>query len=563
MSPSRPLLSSAEIGGSDASEGQPESRSLAEVRIGDAVGRLLSATRVEDLENLLAVSRPWVAGLAVRSAPSLEQKTALLWAMEDRQRREVLDFVPPALVGALIQNLEDENRYLLGDLTLEQYRSLLRLCSPERRLYWIRTALTFTDARANLLPLMLPTAELVDILVTQPEFEEHCRGFAEFPIEDARISGDAMDDPAQSILDLLGPEQVLLQFPVQDQALEDVLRHLLEFDIDRYADLIREGLRVVDYRENQPLEWETISEAPVLLRELEPIPVLPDDLAVPVEPEGDPEPPLALVPVRTQPLVRLARALPAALRSQVVTELQEQYVRQVIAEGGSFLREELEQAARRVDAFLLLGTEGESGGRPEREAAVLAHRPLAKIAQSGARRLERIRQPALRMQPLLGVLGPDQRALVRSLIAPRLTLDAVGRPCLELLPGDALPEQVNLAQAERLLQDAALWLGMARGLGIEATERALATHRTLQRVQEELAIGAVLFGRLEHGLTEPYDRLRFRRQYCTPSGHVRAAAEAGVRRAVEEWNRGRELNYEEVVLLLVRALERSAAVTVP
>jgi hypothetical protein len=122
---------------------------------------------------------------------------------------------------------------------------------------------------------------------------------------------------------------------------------------------------------------------------------------------------------------------------------------------------------------------------------------------------------------------------------------------------------VNLAQAERLLQDAALWLGMARGLGIEATERALATHRTLQRVQEELAIGAVLFGRLEHGLTEPYDRLRFRRQYCTPSGHVRAAAEAGVRRAVEEWNRGRELNYEEVVLLLVRALERSAAVTVP
>src|SRR5438477_547034 len=111
-----------------------------------AVETLLSLEDEDALEEALAAAGPVVAARAVSAAPSLERKTTLLWAMEDRQRRDALELVPPALVGALVQNLEDDNRYLLGDLSLEQFRALLNLCSPERKFYWLTTALSFTDA---------------------------------------------------------------------------------------------------------------------------------------------------------------------------------------------------------------------------------------------------------------------------------------------------------------------------------------------------------------------------------------------------------------------------------
>src|SRR5687768_6460950 len=140
-----------------------------------AVDALLSLEEEEALESALAAADPLVAGQAVCAAPTLERKTTLLWAMEDRQRRQALEMVPPALIGALVQNLADDNRYLLGDLSLERFRDLLRLCSPERQFYWVNTALSFRDARANLLPLLLTTTELVDIFLTRADFEDHLR----------------------------------------------------------------------------------------------------------------------------------------------------------------------------------------------------------------------------------------------------------------------------------------------------------------------------------------------------------------------------------------------------
>src|SRR3712207_6277994 len=228
----------------------------------DAVDALLAIRDEEALETALASADPWLAARAVAAAPSLEQKTTLLWAMEDRQRREALELVPPALVGALVQNLEDDNRYLLGDLSLEQFRALLALCSLERKYYWVVTALSFTDARANALPLLLSTRELVEILMTRAEFEEHIRAIGDYPIEHARVSPDLLTDPAQTLVDLLGAEKLLRHFPVPDPALEQVLQTILDYDSDRYVDLVREGLREADYAENHPLEWETLTEDP-------------------------------------------------------------------------------------------------------------------------------------------------------------------------------------------------------------------------------------------------------------------------------------------------------------
>src|SRR5688572_13044407 len=91
----------------------------------DALERLLTLEDEEALETVLESATPAVAALAVALAGSLERKTTLLWGMEDRQRRQVLELTHPAVIAALVQNLEDDNRYLLGDLSLEHFRRIL------------------------------------------------------------------------------------------------------------------------------------------------------------------------------------------------------------------------------------------------------------------------------------------------------------------------------------------------------------------------------------------------------------------------------------------------------
>jgi len=522
---------------------------------------LLAIEREEALETALAGTPVGVAARAVAAAPSLERKTTLLWAMEDRQRRRVLDLIPPPVVGALIQNLEEDNVYLLGDLSLEQFHALLSLCSPERKYYWISAALSFTDVRANALPLLLPTGDLVEILMTRAEFEEHLHALANYPIEDQRIPPDMMRDPAQALVDFMGADNLLRQFPIAEPTLERIIQTILDYDPDRYVDIIRDGLRRSDYAENHPLEWDTLTEDPVLLDSLPPIEVLPDDLpAVAEEPAPDDGLPIALVPVTAPPLVRLVGALSPAQRGRISEEMQHLYIRQAVAEGGSFHRSDLQRVARSVEAYLLLGLQAESGNRPEREPTVLAARPLHKISQSGARLVERLRQPALRMGPLEAVLSPEQRAIVRSLAAPRMTLGSDGGPRVALLPGGSLPEDADLPTAGAHLQSVGAWLQLAQALGFARTEAALQAAGGVERVQEELALAAVLYSRLELGLTEAADLPRFRARYLARGGPADLAqARAGLEQTVEAWAAPRRVDTPRILELLQEALNRLAA----
>lgn len=512
------------------------------------------------LERALAEVTPALAATAVAAAPSLNRKTTLLWAMEDRQRREALELVPPAVIGALIQNLEEDNRYLLGDLSLVQFRALLALCSPERKYYWIATALSFPDVRANALPLLLPTRELVEILFTRAEFEAHIRAIAEFPVEHARIPDDLALDPARAVIHLVGADQFLRQFPVGDPNLAQIIQLVLDYDPDRYADMIREGLRLADYVESHPEEWEELTEAPVLLDTLaSPTGTSPSEAPDALfEPEG---PPLALVPLTAPPLVRVTAALPPARQEQLNSEMQELFIRQAVAEGGSFLLSDLHRVARGVEAYLLLGLRAESEGRPDSEPDVLASRPAHKVVQSGARLMEALRQVAFRLAPLSRWLSPDWRALVRSLSHPRLTLGPDGEPRITLLPAESLPEDADYDTAREMLLDAAAWTEMARALGLERTAEALEAAGSVDRLLEELALGAVLFARIEPGLAQEGDRARFHERYVSRADETPTpAARAGLRRVVQAWARQKSLDYDRSLNLLEAALERLARI---
>jgi hypothetical protein len=189
--------------------------------------------------------------------------------------------------------------------------------------------------------------------------------------------------------------------------------------------------------------------------------------------------------------------------------------------------------ARSVEAYLLLGLQAESGADPSREAAVLTSRPLHKIAESGARVVERLRQVALRLAPMERIFDAEQRALLRSLSRPRLTVGPEGGPRLQLLPAGALPEHADLAWVAERLQEVSGWAALARALGMDRTARAIGSAAGVPAVLEELALGAVLFGRVELGLTEAADRKRFTNRYVTPEGTPIPEAHAGLRRALE------------------------------
>lgn len=522
-------------------------------QLDDAVRRILAAEEDDALEEALAAADAVTAAHAVTAAPDLERKTELLWAMEDAQRRQVLDRVPPALIGALVQNLEEDNKYLLGDVSFEQFRALLELCSPERQYYWITTPISFTDVRANALPLLLPTRQLAEILLTRPGFEEHLRALADYNLEDQRLPPDLMTDPAQTLVDLFGAENLLKIFPIQDATLAHLLQTILDYDADRYADLAREGLRLADYSENHPLEYSSLVEDPILLKEIELPRGTVAEFSEPADEEEAPVP-MALVPVRSSLLVRAASGLPPARRAQVAHELQMLYVRQAVAEGGSFLLADLQRAARSVEAYLLLGLRAEAGGGDE--SAVLRGRPLNKLMQSGARLVEALRQVAPRLHPLERVFDTEARAVVESILKPRLTLSPEGEPRLMLLPGGNLPEQVDLETAGALLRRVAAWAELARGLGLDRTAAALKEAGSVARLEEQLAVGAVLFGRVELGLAEESDRRRFATRYVEGEA-LKPIAVEGLRKAVEGW--ARERGAEPPTEMLRAALERVAA----
>jgi hypothetical protein len=144
-----------------------------------ALGAALNAIEAED------------AALVVGRAPTLEERSRLVWALAPERRTEVLDRLHPGFVGALIQNREEENKRLLGDLSREQFSRLLRYCSPQQAYYWLTLATAVDDPRAKLLPLLIPVEELAAALLSVPEFETHCGEIGDYNLGGLALAQDA------------------------------------------------------------------------------------------------------------------------------------------------------------------------------------------------------------------------------------------------------------------------------------------------------------------------------------------------------------------------------------
>jgi hypothetical protein len=201
------------------------SRSLA-LDPGDPVHALLSMEEAEAFRAALDALTPEDAALAVTRAPSIHDKSRLIWALEPLRRAEVLDHLHPGFVGALIQNRETENKRLLADLSREQFTRLLRYCSPERAYYWLTLATSFRDTRANMLPLLIPVHDLAAALLTVPEFETHCQEIGDFSTEDLRLDQDFFQELGSATVTVQRPDGLVEEFPIHDPRLRELLEEL-------------------------------------------------------------------------------------------------------------------------------------------------------------------------------------------------------------------------------------------------------------------------------------------------------------------------------------------------
>src|SRR5262245_25681007 len=126
----------------------------------DSLHALLSLQEEDALSAALQAMETAETAQAVGRAPTLEDRGRLLRALTPDRRAEVLDQLHPGMIGALIQNREEENRALLGDLSREQFARLIRFCSPAQAFYWFALATSFRHPRANMLPLLVPIEDL-------------------------------------------------------------------------------------------------------------------------------------------------------------------------------------------------------------------------------------------------------------------------------------------------------------------------------------------------------------------------------------------------------------------
>jgi hypothetical protein len=191
----------------------------------------------------------------------------------------------------------------------------------------------------------------------------------------------------------------------------------------------------------------------------------------------------------------------------------------------------------------------------------------------GARRVERLRQVALRLRPLRAVLDAEQQALVESLVLPQVTLDAEGQPALArwadgipdgpprppLLPMTSGTPLLSLEEAQDQLEKVAAWAGIARALALRRTEAALQAAGSVELLLAAVDLGAVLYGRIELGLAELDDLPRFAARYLTKRGQPNAIAIRALGRALDPWVAAHQLDAAATGALFTAGLDRLAA----
>jgi len=495
-----------------------------------------------------AMSRlaPAEAARLIQAAPALKDKSRLLWAMDRHKRADVLDQLPVRLVAALVQNLEDQNKLLLGNISIDTFRRVLAACAPAQKYYWLALANSFLDDAANLLTLSVPARELAEMLMTVPEFRQNLNRLAE-----------------------IEPAGLTIPLPIRDPKLRRILQTVIDLEEEAWGELMKAALEIQTYRRDHPEEQELTSE-PIVLREFETIPLPKLRRPVPTAPEDAFQPTgvavarTASLPVRVS-LGAAVAALSEADQERVNREFLELVQDEVDGLGGSYAEADLRRAIGRARFYVQVGLGHLSGDDPEEAAKRLAETPAREVARAGMAVLEGIRQVAVRLRAFRRLLDARQMALLSALCRPDpdVRSEAGDMPVLHIqAAGGAAPSTtIPLADVPDALSDVADWVALARRLESRELRAALrAKTGGADAVAASLVVALAIYGRWEVGLVELPDVEEFRRRhYDAEAGRLRPGLREMLITRTRQWAGQDAERVEYVLMAAAGRLERLLA----
>lgn len=460
----------------------------------------------------------------VDAAPTLTEKSRLLWEMPADARHQTLGALPAPVVAAIIEGDPEQNTALLANLPAAKYRQVINLGTPAQGRAWLEKAVGSGTLAGSILPSLMTGSDLADMLVTDPGVRRALPRLLNFERAERWRQLLTTNEWHKNIDELLmaDTDELLNRVSIRNQSVKAVLQSLLDYVPELYLEVVNLARDRATRMDEHEGELEDITSMPFGLPSLLNPQVIAGTGArnadLPVSPLAD------LIPEGGDPVFALATAGLSAARKAVLEEQLKTLLRDEIVATASFATADMQRAAGRVLFYLRAGLE--SFGPTLGDATqALETRQLADISAIGARLAESYRQKALSYAGMRDWLDAKQKGFLDALRLPEAGIDPETREPVLYLAARLKQDRADwtptpLPEVKSRLADIGAWGPLARAAfgTVERMHLIYGTNRTRfwDEALRRTVLALTLYRRWEPELIRPIeDYAAFRRQYGT------------------------------------------------
>ncbi len=467
-----------------------------------------------------------VRAAAIEAAPTISEKSRVLWEMSPATRYHTLEVLPAPLVAALIESDPEQNTGLIANLPIEKFQQMTSLGTSAQGRTWLERAVQSGSLAGSILPSLMTANDLAQMIITAPDVRRSLPKLLNYERAERWSKMLTPNEYHKNLADLLmsDADEMLAKSQIKNKAIKAVLQSLFDFVPELYLETITLAMDLAKRSEDNPDEFEDLTATPFGLPE---VLAEAEEEQTPLEASGasgaDADSPLSdLIPEGGDPVFALAMAGLSDLRKAQLEDQLKNLLRQEVVSTASFAKAEIQRAAGRVLFYLRVGLEsfGPTVGDTTR---ALETYHLNEISARGARAVETYRQRALALSGLRDWLDSRQRQFLDALKQPEAGIEPETRePVLWLA---SRPKQdraewhpVSLLDIMQQLSNIAAWGALARA-AFGTPERVHAIYntaktRTWEEALRRTVLSLALYHRWEPELVRPSeDYADFQRQF--------------------------------------------------
>ncbi|BDI28122.1 hypothetical protein CCAX7_001730 [Capsulimonas corticalis] len=463
----------------------------------------------------------------IDAAPTLAEKADALWAMTQDMRHATLGQLPPTTVAALIETDPDRNLRLLGNLPAMKFQQILNLGTFAQGRTWLERAVTSGSLAAAILPSLMTSRDLSEMLLTDPDFRRALPRLLNYERAQRWRQLLTTNEWHANIDELLmsDTDELLRKANIKNKNVHAILQSLIDFVPELYLETVNYAAGRLKNAQDRPDEFEDITSTPFGMPEI--LQTQPDAASgLEVQPQSGAETvdsPLAdLIPESGDPVFALATAGLTSARKAVLEDQLKHLLRQEIVATASFAQGAMARAAGRVLFYLRAGLES-FGPSVEDATRALETRNLNEISAIGARLAESYRQKSLALAGHREWLDGRQRQFLDAMKQPEAGMHPETKEPVLWLAGKPKQDRAEwhptpLSEIATHLSEIGAWASLARAaFGTPERTHAIFTQakaRTAGEALRRTVIALALYRRWEPELVRPNeDVAAFYRQF--------------------------------------------------